>query len=210
MCTIVIADDHEFLRSGLQSVLANLGHDVVAAVCNGEEALAAIAREDPEIAILDVRMPVLDGVAVLEKLRAGGDRRPIILLTAELEDSRLVAALKAGVDGVVFKSAPSGDLGKAIARALAGERAIDSALVERAVKIGSQPPATDFGELSPREMQIAKAVAAGQRNREIAAAVGMTEGSVKVYLHKIYEKTGVQNRTELAIRLMSLRENAAA
>jgi two-component system nitrate/nitrite response regulator NarP len=207
MCTIVIADDHEFLRNGLQSVLENMGHDVVAAVGNGEEALVAIDREDPDLAILDVRMPMLDGVGVLERMRAGGDSRPVILLTAELEDSKLASAMKAGVDGVVFKSAPAGDLDHAITRTLAGEQAVDGALIEKAESFRNQPSAS-FGELSPREMQIATAVAAGQRNKEIATIVGMTEGSVKVYLHKIYEKTGVQNRTELAIRIMSFADKA--
>lgn len=207
MSTIVIADDHEFLRSGLQSMLENMGHEVVAAVGNGTEALAAIEREDPDIAILDVRMPLLDGVGVLEKMRALGDRRPVVLLTAELEDSKLVVAIKAGVDGIVLKSAPSGDLGNAIGRTIAGERVVDAALVEKALRLASKPLPSSLDELSSRERQIVVAVAEGQRNKEIAKAVGMTEGSVKVYLHKIYEKIGVENRTELAIHVMNSKNN---
>lgn len=200
MSTIVIADDHDFLRSGLQSVLESLGHRVVAAVEDGNQALAAIARQNPDIAVLDVRMPQLDGVQVLEAMRASGDTRPVIILTAEIEDAKLMAALDAKVNSIVLKTAPPSELANAIASVQAGERAIPTSLMERALHLVSQPdPRMRLERLTDRERQIAEAVASGQRNKDVAEGVGMTEGSIKVYLHRIYEKMGVENRTELAV-----------
>ena len=103
MTTIVLADDHPFLRTGVEGALASMGMEILASVENGADALDAIAANRPDVAILDVRMPGMGGVAVLEALRERGDDLPVILLTAELEDAALLAAVKAKVDGIVFK-----------------------------------------------------------------------------------------------------------
>lgn len=209
MTRIVLADDHPFLRSGVEGVLGSLGIEIVASVENGGEALEAIEREDPDVAILDVRMPGMGGVPVLEALRAKGDNRPVILLTAEIEDAALLTAVKARVDGIVFKAGAETRLHDAIKAVMAGERYIDQGLMQRALDLAIENPRPSaLAKLSARELQIAEAVAAGKRNRDIAEEIGTTEGSIKVYLHRIYEKLGVSSRTELAV--LVLRERGAS
>jgi two-component system nitrate/nitrite response regulator NarP len=203
MTRIVLADDHPFLRTGVEAVLTGMGIDIAASVDDGDAALEAIEREDPDVVILDIRMPRRDGISTLEEMRRRGDERPVILLTAELEDSALLAALKAKVNGIVFKDGAESRLHEAVTAVAAGESFIDPQLLSKAFDLaiddGRRKP---LEALSARELAIAQAVAAGKRNREIAETVGMTEGSVKVYLHRIYEKLGIDNRTELAILLL--------
>lgn len=204
MTRIVLADDHPFLRRGVEEALYSQGITVAASVDDGRAALEAIARENPDVVVLDVRMPEMDGVAVLESLRQAGDHRPVVLLTAELEDEPLLRAMSVGVDAIVFKHGDQDRLRQAVEAVAAGQRFIEAELLERAAQLFAQPARVPLSErLSARELQIARGVAAGQRNRDIAAEVGMTEGSVKVYLHRIYERLGIENRTELAILVLN-------
>ncbi|WEK47773.1 MAG: response regulator transcription factor [Candidatus Andeanibacterium colombiense] len=208
MTRIVLADDHPFLRTGVEGVLGAMGIDIVASVDNGASALEAIEREDPDVAILDIRMPGMGGVPVLEALRAQGDNRPVILLTAEIEDAALLAAVKSKVDGIVFKHGAETRLHDAIEAVMAGERFIDQALMQRALDLAIvSPQASALSKLSARELQIAEAVAVGKRNRDIAETIGTTEGSIKVYLHRIYEKLSVGSRTELAVLVIREKGN---
>lgn len=200
MTKLLIADDHEFLRVGLEAVLGSLGYDIVGSVGDGDAALAAIERADPDVAILDIRMPNQSGVAVLETLRARGDDRPVLLLTAELDDPNLVRAVSARVDGIVFKDTAATMLHVAIEKVIAGERFIDLSLMEKAFRLVSEAPAADpLDALSDRDRRIVEGAAAGLRNRDIAESLGISEGAVKVYLHRIFDKLGVGNRTELAL-----------
>jgi len=203
MTRIVLADDHPFLRTGVEGALGSMGVDIVASVDNGDAALKAIEREDPDVAILDIRMPGMGGIPVLEALRAKGDNRPVILLTAEIEDAALLTAVKAKVDGIVFKHGAETRLHDAIKAVTSGERYIDQALMQRALDLAiDNPQPSALNKLSVRELQIAEAVAVGKRNRDIAEDIGTTEGSIKVYLHRIYEKLGVSSRTELAVLVL--------
>ena len=103
MSRILVADDHPFFRMGVDAVLRAEGHDVVAMADDGETTLGAVEREDPDIVLLDVRMPGKDGIWTLQALRKRGDNRPVILLTVEMTADQLLAAIKAGVSGIVFK-----------------------------------------------------------------------------------------------------------
>ncbi len=197
---VLIADDHPFLRAGVEAVLCDAGLEIAASVDDGDAALAAIAREDPDVAILDVRMPGTGGVGVLQAIRTAGDLRPVILLTAELDDANLLAAMKAGVEGIVFKHGAEKRLIDAIRIVTSGDTYIDRALTERAMQlVQDKARPSPLDALTARERQISVEVARGKRNRDIADLVGMTEGSIKVYLHNIYGKLGIENRTELAI-----------
>lgn len=202
MTSVVIADDHPFLRAGLEAVLRAAGIAICASVNDGNEALDAIAQHDPDVVILDVQMPERDGISTLEALRARGDERPVILLTAQLDDSRLVAAIQSRVKAIVFKQGAEQHLIDTIRKVAEGETVIPADLVAKAADLIERGgPVDPFEVLSPRERQITEAVARGMRNREIAALLGMTEGSIKVYLNRIFDKLGVENRTELAIRI---------
>jgi two-component system nitrate/nitrite response regulator NarP len=200
LTTVLIADDHAFIRTGIEAVLRGSSFEVVAMCADGSEALAKVEELDPGICIFDIRMPGTDGVAALEALRARGDRRPVILLTADLEDAHLLAAVRAGVNGLVLKEGAEDTLLKCLESVAAGRRAVPSELLERALDLSLADKVPDpFDSLAPREAEIVVHVGRGLRNRDIGEALGMTEGTVKVYLHTIYQKLGVENRTELAI-----------
>ncbi|MCJ2178701.1 response regulator [Novosphingobium album (ex Hu et al. 2023)] len=202
MSRILVADDHPFFRLGVDAVLKMGGHEVVAMAGNGEAALAALERDDPEIVLLDVRMPDGDGISTLRTMRERGDNRPVIILTVEMTDDQLLAAIRAKVSGIVFKHDAEDRLLKAIDAVNNGRRYIDDELIDKAITLASavRPP-TRLMALSAKEREVAQHVARGLRNREIATLLGTTEGTVKVYLHSIYTKMGLSNRTELAIRL---------
>lgn len=200
MITVLLADDHPFMRAGVEAVLRDTRYSLVETVNDGDAALAAVARLNPDICIFDVRMPGRDGVSALEAIRAGGDHRPVVLLTAELSDRALYAAVKAGVNGIVLKNGAEDSLIECLDKVLAGGKAIDAEQMNRALDLAISGGGADpLARLAPRERQIAELVAQGLRNREIAERLAMSEGTVKVYLHGIYQKVGVENRTSLAL-----------
>lgn len=200
MTSILVADDHGFIRAGVSAVLHDSRFHVVAATASGEETLAAIATHDPDIVLLDINMPGMNGVQVLETLRARGDRRRIVLLTAELTDRNLLAVMRAGVEGIVSKEGAGDELIEVLGKVQEGERAIPADLLQRALDLSLHPDGTGpLDRLNPRERRIARLVARGMRNRDIGAELNIGEGTVKVYLHAMYQKLGIENRTELAL-----------
>ena len=104
MISVLLADDHSFMRAGIEAVLRGSRYSLVETVADGDAAVAAVARCNPDICIFDVRMPGKDGVTVLETMREAGDDRPVVLLTAELTDRALYGAVKAGANGIVLKN----------------------------------------------------------------------------------------------------------
>jgi two-component system nitrate/nitrite response regulator NarP len=200
MTRVLLADDHAFIRAGVEAVLAGSAYDIVAAVGTGAEALDAVARLDPEVCVFDVAMPDGDGVETLQALRRAGDQRPVILLTAQIDDGRLVEALEAGVNGIVGKEGAEETLVDTIAQVLSGQRAVGPDLLARAEREAERRAIpSPFVVLTPRERTIVAFIARGLRNRDIAGELGITEGTVKVYLHSLYQKLGIENRTELAV-----------
>ena len=200
MPTVVLADDHPFMRAGVEAVLRGSRFQIAAMANDGEEAMIAVAQHDPDICIFDVRMPKGSGVEVLQAMREKGDTRPVVLLTAAIEDRSLLTAVRAGVNGIVLKDGAEDALLDALEKVAAGERAIPQALLQRALDLSLTGGKADpLAPLAPRERQIAAQVGRGLRNREIADALAMSEGTVKVYLHTIYQKLGIKNRTELAL-----------
>lgn len=199
---ILIADDHPIMLSGVEAILQNSDFEVVAKAANGSEALDAIDAVKPEIAVLDVNMAGRSGMDVLRTLRSKGDLLPVVLLTAELDDADLLEAIQLGVSGILLKDGAQMLLTRCLEEVRRGERWVDKALLQRAVDatlLGPTLPGAAIRALAPREKAVVALVARGLRNREIAAELGLTEGTVKVYLYRIYEKLGVGNRTELAL-----------
>jgi two-component system nitrate/nitrite response regulator NarL len=200
MTTVLLADDHPFMRAGVEAVLRDSQFNVVATAATGQEALEKLSEHDPELCILDIRMPAPSGVEVLQTMRERGDRRPVVLLTAELEDAALVAAVRADVNGIVLKHVAEDALLDCLEAVAAGQQAIPADLMAHAqTLLAKGEPSHPLGNLTPRERQIAELVGGGLRNRDIASSLGMTEGTVKVYLHVIYQKLDIDNRTELAL-----------
>lgn len=202
MTRVLIADDHPIMRSGIEAILSDSPYEVVANVSDGNEALEAIERIQCDMLLLDVRMPGCSGMDLLRTLRNRGDRRPIVLLTADMRNDELVEAIQLEVSGILLKDGAQALLLRCMDEALRGGRWIDKTLLERAVDVALLPSnsaASALRTLPPREKAIVELVARGLRNREVASELGITEGTVKVYLYRIYEKLGVTNRTELAL-----------
>lgn len=200
MIPILVADDHGFIRAGVEAVLRGSPFQVVAATASGEETLAAITTHDPAIVLLDINMPGMNGVQALEALRARGDKRAVVLLTAGINDRQLLAVMRAGVEGIVYKDGAEGGLVAVLEKVHAGGKAIDSALLQRALDLSlSAETGGPLERLNQRERRIARLVARGMRNRDIGSELGIGEGTVKVYLHAMYQKLGIENRTELAL-----------
>lgn len=195
--SVLIVDDHPMIRSAVSMLLEGSEFTVAASASNTQSALEAIRERDPELVILDLAMPGGSGLEVLRRLRADGDRRPVIILTAAIDDFQLGEAMKLAVEGIVMKNNDPAFLLECLQSVRQGGVWIDPDLKSRAEGLAKRAAATG---LTPRERQLATLVAQGLRNREIARELGITEGTVKVYLHAIFDKLGVANRTELAIR----------
>lgn len=200
MIPVLVADDHGFIRAGVEAVLRGTRFAVVAATASGEETLDAIKTHDPAIVLLDINMPGMDGVQTLEALRGRGDTRPVVLLTAEINDRQLIAVMRAGVEGIISKDGGEDALIGVLEKVHSGHKAIEPSFLQRALDLSLKPDVHGpLSKLNPRERNITSLVARGMRNRDIGAELGIGEGTVKVYLHTIYQKLGIDNRTELAL-----------
>lgn len=202
MTRILIADDHPIIVSGLEAILRDTDYEVAAAVGDGRAVIAAVESHAPDILLLDVSMPGQSGIKVLEALRARGSVLPVVLLTAGLDDSELLTAIRLGVEGIVLKEGAHVQLIPCLDVVRRGGRSIDPGLLHRALdlSLSGDSRRDPLHALNPRERAIAELVQQGMRNREIAARLDMNEGTVKVYLHRIYKKLGIGSRTELAIQ----------
>jgi len=200
MVSVLVADDHGFIRAGVEAVLRGSRFRMVAGTASGEETLDAIATHDPAIVLLDINMPGMNGVQTLEALRRRSDRRPVVLLTAEITDGQLLSVMRAGVDGIVPKDGAEDELIDALEKVASGQKAIAPIFLQRALDLSLNPEAGGpLDRLNPRERRIARLVARGMRNRDIGTELNIGEGTVKVYLHTIYQKLAIENRTELAL-----------
>lgn len=208
MTRVLIAEDHPIIVSGLESVFRGTEFEIVGVEASGERVLEAVARAKPDILILDISMPGRDGLDILAALRARDDPCRVVMLTAGINDEALMRTLDLRAEGILLKEGPPSGLIRALEKVRSGVRVVDDGLLQRALdlKMGGGPDRSGFAALSPREQMVARQVAEGRRNKEIADSLGISEGTVKVHLHKIYDKLGVGNRTELAILT---RKNAA-
>jgi two-component system nitrate/nitrite response regulator NarP len=202
MTRVLLADDHPMIASALEMLLRDTDYELVGRARSGKEALAQIDEVKPDLVLLDVNMPDGSGIDVLRKLRKAGEERPIVLLTAGLDDPQLIAADDLEPNGVVLKTSDPALLLECMDQVLGGKNWVDPEIADRTAaarqRVSSLPP------LTPRERELVELVRQGLRNRDIAARLGVTEGTVKVYLHSIFDKVGVGSRTELAIRASGL------
>jgi two-component system nitrate/nitrite response regulator NarP len=198
---ILLADDHPMIRTAVESLLRDSGYRLIATVGTGGEVASHPALADADIVLLDLQMPGGSGMSALRELRGRGDKRPVVLLTAAIDDEALVEAASLNVEGIVLKNSDPAFLLDCLERVRSGGTWIDSELKKRSRALrerrSAAPPRPS---LTPREKELIGLVRQGLRNREIAGRIGVTEGTVKVYLHALYEKVGVANRTELAMR----------
>ena len=198
---ILIADDHPMIRTAIEVLLRGTGLTIVGSATTGEEAMRSLEELRPDLLLLDLQMPEGSGMDVLRQVRSDGMRMRmrVVLLTAGIEDPALMEANALKVDGMVLKNSDPAYLIECLDAVGAGRTWIDPELKERMARLAESAP-PERPALAPRERELIKCVRQGLRNREIAKQLGVTEGTVKVYLHNVFYKLGVKNRTELAIR----------
>jgi DNA-binding NarL/FixJ family response regulator len=200
---IALADDHPIVLQGLRQLFdREADMHVVAASGSGQETLAVLRSGSADVAVLDLRMPGLTGLEVLRTIHDEQIKCAAVLLTASVEDNQIVDAVRLGARGIVLKDSPPAALLECVRRVHAGQRWFDQATLTRAFDkvVQRETAARDAAALlTPRETEIVRMVAEGLRNREIAARTAIAEGTVKIHLHNIYEKLGVDGRVALVV-----------
>ena len=181
MIRLLIADDHPVVRAGLAGLFADEeGFDVVGQATDGAQAVELVAREKPDVVLMDLRMPVLDGVAATASIVAMGDDAPrVLILTTYESDDQILAAIEAGAAGYLLKAA--------------GQTALSPAVAARLVLRMREPAASVT--LTPREIEVLRLVARGRSNKLIGLDLGIGESTVKTHLLKVFDKLEVADRT---------------
>ena len=200
MTTILIADDHPMIRTAIEILLRDTDFEIVGTAATGDEAFALLAQVRPEMLLLDLSMPGGSGMEVIRRLDGNEDAPPIVVLTAAIDDSSLMEARSLGVRGIVLKNSDPAYLLECLDKVRRGDSWIDPELSARVQELTDTLGDRRRPALAPRERQLIRFVRQGLRNREIAQELGVTEGTVKVYLHAVFEKLAVSSRTELAVR----------
>lgn len=206
---IVIADDHPIFRDGLRKLLG-LENDfvVVGEAKDGNEVLDVVRQTEPDILLLDLRMPALDGLSVLQSLKTISARCKVIILTASEDKNEFVQAMKLGCSGIVLKQTATELLYKSIRKVHQGEIWLDSHTTAAVMRQFASPARltptdrkgrSERSPLSQREREIVALVAQGFKNKEIAEKIFISEQTVKNHLHNIFDKLGVSDRLELAL-----------
>jgi two-component system, NarL family, nitrate/nitrite response regulator NarL len=206
---IIIADDHPIVRDGLKKLLLlEDDFEVVGEAGDGREVLDRVQELDPDVLLLDLRMPNLDGLSALQALQQTNKRTRVIVLTASEDKNEFVQAMKLGCSGIVLKQTAPDLIVKSIRKVHAGEIWLDShttAAVMRQFQTGTEASGTSQGKgrerspLSAREREIVALVAQGYKNKEMAEKMFISEQTVKNHLHNIFDKLGVSDRLELAL-----------
>jgi two-component system, NarL family, response regulator LiaR len=205
--SVLIVDDHAVVREGLRTFLAlQDGIEVVGEAADGREALAAEARLEPDVILMDLVMPVLDGVQAMCALHERGSRSHVIVLTSFLDDDRILPAIRAGAAGYLLKDVEPAELAAAV-RGATGERAaIDPTVAARLLHQLSDPTTQagpsvppDVDGLTRREREVLSLLAAGRSNKRIAFELGIAEKTVKTHVGHVLAKLGVADRTQAAL-----------
>lgn len=201
MIRVVLADDQTLVREGLTLMLGLMdGVEVVGVAVDGEEAVAAVSTQQPDVVLLDLRMPRVDGVEATRRIRATYPDTEVVVLTTYADDESVMSALRAGARGYLTKDASSEEIEKAIRDAAAGRTRLDPAVQERLVELVTASPAAPTvatppgGPLTERETEVVTLMAQGLSNREIAAQLFVTEATVKTHVNNVFTKLDVGDR----------------
>jgi DNA-binding NarL/FixJ family response regulator len=201
---VLLVDDHPMIGAALEMLLRGTDYELLGRARSIAEANREIARLKPDLLLLDVNLPDGSGLDVLRRLSRSRTRpRPaVILLTAGMDEAQLLTAADLDPEGMVLKTSDPSLLTECMVAVVAGRRWIDPEIADRTRR--AQARADSTPPLTRRERELIELVRQGLRNRDIAAELGVTEGTVKVYLHAIFDKLQVENRTELALRAAQL------
>ncbi len=200
---ILLADDHPIILDALENLFAlQPDFEVVGRCLTGAETTRAIPKLRPDILVLDLRMPQGDGLDVLREMARANVPTRVVVLTAAASDDEVLEAIRLGIRGLVLKESAPRALVECVRRVHAGGQYIEPQFLTRATDAAHQRASgrRELEEvLTPRELQILRLVADGLRNKEIAQGLEISEGTVKIHLHNIYEKVNVDSRVELAL-----------
>ncbi len=221
--TVVVADDQSAVREGLVLLLGTLpGIAVVGQAADGEAAVELVAAARPQVVLMDLNMPGCDGATATARITAGYPGTRVVVLTTYADDGSIIGALRAGALGYLTKDATRSEIGRAIHAAAAGQAILDPSVQQRLLNAAVRapqapgPPAggpgatpaaaqagagagaspADPGELTPREADVLRLIAAGQSNREIARTLFVSEATVKTHVNRIFAKTGSRDRAQ--------------
>lgn len=211
MIRVCVVDDQTLVRVGLRSLL-DLSEQVTvsAEAADGDEALEIVRADPPDVLLLDLRMPGLDGIGTLEALAAEGIEVPVLVLTTFDDDELVLRALRAGARGYLLKDVTLDHLVGAIEAIAAGDRVVQPGLTDRVVRSLGQLPGNDDADLlvqeplTSRETEVLRLLASGWSNREIAEGLHLAEGTVKNHVSGVLLKLGVRDRTRAVLRALQL------
>ena len=205
--TVVVADDQSAVREGLVLLLGTLpGITVAGEAADGAAAVDLVARTHPRVVLMDLNMPGCDGVTATARITAEHPGTRVVVLTTYADDESIIGALRAGALGYLTKDATRAEIGRAIQAAAAGQAVLDPGVQQRllsaaarAPEVSAGPPGAAVGaddELTPREAEVLRLIAAGQSNREIARTLFVSEATVKTHVNRIFAKTGSRDRAQ--------------
>ena len=203
---VLLIDDHTLFRVGLEGLLESRGIEIVASVGSGQEVLRLIQEGSPDIVLLDVRMPGIDGLSVLKLIKQNEIQLPIVMLTTSTEENDLLQSLREGAQGYLLKDMEPDQLVLALSDIHSGKTVVApdlAPILAKAVqgKTQEKDKASDspFSELTPRETEILALLAEGQSNKTIARNLGISDGTVKLHVKAILRKLEVHSRVEAAV-----------
>ena len=199
---VLVADDHAVVREGLRTFLSlQEGIEVIGEAADGEAAVREAERLDPDVVLMDLVMPRLDGVGAMRELRRRLPRCRVIVLTSYADDDRILPAVKAGAAGYLLKNAEPRELARAVRAAHAGEALLDPSVAARLVSALARPDGAPVPEerLTPREREVLALIVRGMANKRIARELGVSEKTVKAHVGHVLAKLGVTDRTQAAL-----------
>ena len=203
---VILIDDHTLFRAGLEGLLASRGIEIIASISSGTDCIPLIKENKPDVVLLDMRMPDMDGIAILKLLRDNKLEMPISILTTSTDEADLVESLRAGAQGYLLKDMDPDALVIALRDIVEGKTVVApdlAPILAKAVK-GKDGSITDvepspFDDLTPRETEILGLLAEGQSNKAIARNLGISDGTVKLHVKAILRKLNVHSRVEAAV-----------
>lgn len=202
---VLIIDDHTLFRVGLKGLLERRGIEV-SVVGNGEDGVRMATESQPDVVLLDLQMPGMNGIDVLQHLRESGFAMPVVMLTTSNDERDLVGSLRCGAQGYLLKDMDPDALVQALRDIIAGRTVVTPELTTVLAKVVRHGEAQEpvrpvlFEELTPRELEILRHLAEGESNKVIARHLGISDGTVKLHVKAILRKLGLSSRVEAAVR----------
>ena len=208
MIRVLLVDDDALVRAGLRMILGAAGDiDVIGEVDDGSRAAAAVAEHRPDVVLMDIRMPELDGITATERVRAAADAPHVVVLTTFHIGDEVLRALRAGADGFLLKDSPPEEIIQAVRRVAAGDAMLSPSVTKTLLAHVGDVQASDrrqsaerrLAELTAREREVAVAVASGASNAEIGGQLYMSEATVKAHVSRLLAKLAAANRVQIAM-----------